>query len=168
MKIGLISDTHNYLDPRALHYFANVDEIWHAGDIGNLEILQKLQTLKPTKAVFGNIDAIDVQAHTIENLVFKCQDMTIFMTHIGGNFEKFSAKVKKIIQDERPHIYICGHSHIVKVRTKPEFNNLICINPGAAGNEGFHTMKTIMTFEINASKLENLKLIELGKRGAMV
>lgn len=167
MKIGLISDTHNYLDPSVFHYFEHVDQIWHAGDIGNVDILESLQKFKPTKAVFGNIDAQDIQSKTMEDLIFDCNGLKIYMTHIGGNFDKFSTRVKNIILNEKPHLYICGHSHIVKVRTKPEWNNLICINPGAAGNEGFHTMKTIMTFEINNAKLEHLKLIELGKRGAI-
>lgn len=165
MKIGLISDTHSFFDSRILKYFENVDEIWHAGDIGDISILEKLQKIKPTKAVFGNIDALNIQMATQENLIFDCEGIKVFITHIGGNFEKFPTRVQKIIKNEKPNLYICGHSHIVKVRTIPEWNNLICINPGAAGNEGFHQTKTIMTFEINNGKLEKLLLIELGKRG---
>lgn len=167
MKIGLISDTHSFLEEKVFHYFADVNEIWHAGDIGNIDILNRLNNFKPLKAVFGNIDTIEIQQLTTENLIFNCNGLKIFMTHIGGNFERFPTKIKQIIQIEKPQIFICGHSHIVKIRTLAEMNNLVCINPGAAGNEGFHHTKTIMTFEINNSKLSNLKLIELGRRGSI-
>ncbi|TAF74262.1 MAG: metallophosphoesterase [Bacteroidetes bacterium] len=167
MKIGLISDTHSFFDPKITKYFDVVDEIWHAGDIGNKMVLEQLKTLKPTRAVFGNIDDLTMQKALPEHLIFDVNGFKVYITHIGGNFEKFSRKISETIKNEQPNLFICGHSHIVKIRTLPQFNNLICINPGAAGNEGFHIVKTIMTFEINNKKLENLKLIELGKRGAI-
>lgn len=165
MKIGLLSDTHSFLDPKIAIYFADVDEIWHAGDIGNTLVLDQLKALKPLKAVYGNIDEVYLQKTLPENLLFEVNGLKIFITHIGGNFEKFPKRISEIIKNEKPTIFICGHSHIVKIKTIPTLNHLICINPGAAGNEGFHTMKTIMTFEINNKKLENVKLIELEKRG---
>lgn len=164
-RIGLISDTHSYLDERVLHHFGDCDQIWHAGDIGSLTVAEKLASFKPFKAVYGNIDDKSIQAIYPENLIFNVEGKKILITHIGGRPEKYPTRVKELLKLDRPDIYICGHSHILMVQSDPKWNNMLFINPGAAGNEGFHKIKTIMKFDLNAGKIENMKVIELGKRG---
>jgi putative phosphoesterase len=164
-RIGLISDTQSYLDERVLHYFEDCDQIWHAGDIGSLTVSEKLASLKPFKAVFGNIDDKSIQAIYPENLIFNVEEKKILITHIGGRPDKYPTRVKELLKLEKPDIYICGHSHILMVHSDHKWNNMLFINPGAAGNEGFHKIRTIMKFDLNAGKIENMKVIELGKRG---
>lgn len=164
--IGIISDTHNYLDERILSHLTGVNEIWHAGDIGNYEIIEQLQDVAPTKAVYGNIDGRDIRDACPENLIFEYNSLKVFITHIGGYPNKYTARVKKIIQAEKPHLYICGHSHITKVMPD-KINNLLHINPGAAGKHGFHHMRTLIKLDINNGKMENLRVVELGKRSQL-
>lgn len=167
-RIGLISDTHSYLHESVFNHFADCDEIWHAGDIGNELISKKLSEFKPFKAVYGNIDNTVIRALYPENLIFEILGQKILITHIGGKPFNYPERVKKLLTQEKPDIFICGHSHILIVQTDLVFNNVLYINPGAAGNEGFHKIRTIMKFDITASKIKNIKVIELGKRGVAV
>ena len=167
-RIGLISDTHSFLDERVMHHFADCDQIWHAGDIGTMALAEKLATFKPFKAVYGNIDDKTIQAAFPENLIFEVERKKILITHIGGRPTKYPARVKAILKHEKPDIYICGHSHILMVQSDADWGNMLFINPGAAGNEGFHKIRTIMKFDINDTKVENMKVIELGRRGGVV
>lgn len=167
MRIGLLSDTHSYLDPKILSYFKDCDEIWHAGDIGDVSVVNELEKLKPLRAVFGNIDDKDMQARYPEDVWFTCEDLTIWITHIGGAPPNYNPRIKKVFKERTPDIFICGHSHILRIKKDANFNNLLYLNPGAAGNHGFHHIKTIVRFEILGKEIKNLEVIELGKRGAI-
>ena len=167
MKIGLLSDTHSHLDPRVLVHFEKVDEVWHAGDIGDPTIADQLENFKPFKAVFGNIDEPTIQRRFPEDLKFICEGLNIWITHIGGTPPKYNPRVKKELSIKPPDVFVCGHSHILKIQKDSEHNKMLYLNPGAAGNHGFHHVKTIVRFEINAKKVENLQVIELGRRGAL-
>ncbi len=167
MRIGIISDTHSYLDPQVFEYFKNVDEIWHAGDIGDPAVADELEKFKPLRAVFGNIDDKNLQARFAEDLWFECEDLKIWMTHIGGAPPNYNPRIKKILKEKIPDIFICGHSHILRVKKDPKYNNMLYLNPGAAGNHGFHLIKTLIRFEIAKKEIKNVEVIELGKRGAI-
>jgi len=167
MKIGLISDTHSFLDSKVFTHFKEVDEIWHGGDIGDAAVADELEKFKPLRAVYGNIDDKNMQARFPEDLWWQCEGLTIWMTHIGGAPPNYNPRVKKILKEKTPDIFICGHSHILRIKKDPALNNLLYINPGAAGNHGFHAIKTLVRFEINDSKIENMEVVELGKRGAL-
>lgn len=167
MKIGLLSDTHSYLDPKVFEYFKDCDEVWHAGDIGEMSVTTELQKFKPFRAVFGNIDSKEVQHIFPEDLWFTCEGITIWITHIGGVPPNYNPRIKKMLKEKTPNVFICGHSHILRIKRDPNFNNMLYINPGACGNHGFHAIKTIVRFEIAKGKIENMEVIELGKRGAI-
>ncbi|HRJ29692.1 MAG TPA: metallophosphoesterase family protein [Cyclobacteriaceae bacterium] len=167
MKIGLLSDTHGFLDNSIFEHFKDCDEVWHAGDLGDETLLQQLELFKPVRAVFGNIDDRTLQAKLPEDLWFTCEGLTIWMTHIGGVPPNYNTRIKKILKDKVPDIFICGHSHILRVMKDPQFKNMLYLNPGAAGNHGFHHMKTIMRFEITGKEIWKMEVIELGKRGAL-
>ena len=167
MKIGLLSDTHGYLDQAVLHYFNACDEVWHAGDIGNVDVVSALEKFKPLKAVFGNIDDRTLSEKFPEDLWFTCEGLTIWMTHIGGKPPTYNPRIKKILKEKIPDIFICGHSHILRVKRDSQFNNMLYLNPGAAGNQGLHAIKTIIRFEITGKEIKNMEVIELGKRGAL-
>lgn len=167
IRVGLISDTHSYLDPNALKHFEDCDEVWHAGDFGNYEVAAKIKKTKPLRGVYGNIDGQDIRIEYPENLIFTVENLKVYMTHIGGYPERYVARAKDIIKREKPDIFICGHSHILRVMRDPKFNNMIVMNPGAAGKEGFHRVRTILKFNINNGKIEDLKAIELGLRGSI-
>lgn len=163
MKIGLISDTHSYLDDAVFKYFEDCDEIWHAGDFGSLDVIEKLRAFKPLRGVYGNIDDKSIQLQFPENLRFKCEDVDVWITHIGGYPGKYSPLVKPEILNNPPKLFITGHSHILKVQYDQKLK-LLHINPGAAGKQGWHKVRTIMRFEINSDKIENLEVIELHPR----
>ncbi len=165
MKIGLLSDTHGYLDPGIFHHFKDCDELWHAGDIGDISSIETLVAFKPVKAVYGNIDTKQIQLRYPENLQFNCEGFNIFITHIGGKPSVYNPRVRKILMNNTPDIFICGHSHMLLIKRDINFNNMLFINPGAAGNQGFHRVKTLIRFELNDKKLEKMEVIELGKRG---
>ena len=165
IKIGLLSDTHSFLDEKVFRHFEDCDEVWHAGDIGSESVCCKLEDFKPFKAVYGNIDAKNIQTKYPENNIFTVEDMKIVITHIGGYPGKYPSRVKNLIKETTPDIFICGHSHILKVMTDHQHHKMLFINPGAAGNEGFHKIKTIMKFDIDKKKILNMKVIELGTRG---
>jgi putative phosphoesterase len=166
-KIGLISDTHGFLDPKVKKYFEECDEIWHAGDFGTLEVSDELEAWKPLRGVYGNVDGKEIRiVHPLHNR-FEVEGMKVWMTHIGGYPGHYNASLRKELKESPPDIFICGHSHILKVMTDPLLNGMLCLNPGAAGNHGFHKIKTILRFEISAGKVHNMQAIELGMRGAI-
>jgi putative phosphoesterase len=167
MKIGLLSDTHGFLDPKIFDHFDLCDEVWHAGDLGDETVAIRLENFKPLRAVFGNIDDKSLQSRFPEDLFFTCEELNVWITHIGGFPPNYNARVKKILQTKLPQIFICGHSHILRIAKDPNFKNLLYINPGAAGNQGFHRTKTIVRFEIKGKEIKNMEVIELGLRGAI-
>ena len=167
MRIGLISDTHSYLDPKVFDYFKNVDEVWHAGDIGDPSVADELEKFKPLRAVFGNIDDKSIQSRFEEDLWFECGGMSVWMTHIGGAPPNYNPRVKKILKERMPDIFICGHSYILRVKKDPNYKNMLYLNPGAAGNHGFHVIKTLIRFEIITKEIKSMEVIELGKRGVI-
>jgi putative phosphoesterase len=161
-KIGLLSDTHSYLDDAVFRHFENCDEIWHAGDFGNTEVADRLAAFKPLKGVFGNIDGADLRLVYPENLRFKCENTDVWMTHIGGYPGKYSPKVKPEIYTKPPQLFISGHSHILKVIFDKTLNCLH-INPGAAGKQGWQKVRTLVRFCISEEKIHTLQVIELKK-----
>ena len=167
MKIGLLSDTHGYLDPKVLEHFKDADEIWHAGDLGDTSLADEIQKIKPFRAVYGNIDDKTLQARFPEDLWFTCEGLTIWMTHIGGVPPYYNPRVRKVFKEKTPDIFICGHSHILRVKRDPNLNNMLYLNPGAAGNHGFNLIKTLLRFEIIEKEIKNMEVIEIGKRGAI-
>ena len=163
MKIGLISDTHGHLEESVFHHFKDCDEIWHAGDIGTMELLEKLENFKPTFAVYGNIDGGTLRTLP-ETLLMQRNGVKVLMTHIAGKPPRYSGTVLSQIKAEKPNLVICGHSHILQV-LPDKVNNLIFMNPGAAGIHGFHKVKTLLRFNLKEGKVLNLEAIELGLRG---
>ena len=159
-KISLLSDTHSILDERFIPHLKNSDEIWHAGDIGSLDVYDKLTTLSDVKAVYGNIDDHKIRIGLNSELFFKCEGINIYMTHIGGYPGKYPKRIKEKIEKTNPNIFICGHSHILKIMHDKR-NKLLFLNPGAAGNHGVHKVKTIIKFDIDDKDIRNLKIIEL-------
>lgn len=177
-KIGLLSDTHSYLDDRIFEHFRNCDEVWHAGDIGSVKIIEQLEAFKPVRIVFGNIDTQEVRSRTDENLHFELEGFRVWITHIGGAPPKYNPQVKPVLKAGPqaagspaagpPDIFVCGHSHILRVMRDPAMNNMLYINPGAAGREGFHKFRTILRFNLHEGIISQMEAIELGKRGAIV
>ncbi len=162
-KIGLLSDTHGYLDPKIYNYFADVDEIWHAGDVGSLEVIDALRKFKPTRGVYGNIDDYQIRREFPEFNRFFCEDVEVLITHIGGRPGKFSIPTLEELKKGIPKLFICGHSHILLVKMDPT-RNMLCMNPGACGNKGFHSVKTLLRFSVTGDKIHDLEAIEIGKR----
>ena len=164
-RIGLLSDTHGLLDKRIFEHFSNCDEIWHAGDIGSPAVLEKLMEFKPTRAVWGNIDGHDLRAILPQHNRFELEGVSVWITHIGGYPGKYDAAVKPEIFLHPPKLFICGHSHILKVRYDRQLG-LLHINPGAAGKYGFHLVQTIVRFELNNGSVDNLEVIELASQSS--
>lgn len=166
-KIGLFSDTHSYLDPEILNnYFKDVDEIWHAGDIGEItQVTDIVKQQKPLKAVYGNIDNHIARSEFPLDLRFICEGLDIWITHIGGYPGRYSQRVRAELEKNAPNVFICGHSHILRVMRDKKYNNMLAINPGAAGIHGFHKMRTAIRFSIENKKISNFEVIELGLRG---
>lgn len=162
-RIALLSDTHNYLDPGIFKYFDSCDQIWHAGDIGTADITDTLAKIKPVTAVYGNIDGTDLRKIFPLHQRFMCEQVDVFMTHIGGYPNRYSAEALAEISRKPPQLFISGHSHILKVMFDPKYK-LLHINPGAAGIHGFHQVKTMVRFSIDGDKIKDLEVIELGKR----
>ena len=162
-RIGLISDTHSYLDDSVFKHFESCDEIWHAGDFGDIKVADTLAAFKPLKGVYGNIDGRDVRSAYPEHLKFNCEDVKVWMTHIGGYPGKYDPKIRAGIRRDSPDLFICGHSHILKVMYD---KNITCLhlNPGAAGKYGWHKVRTLLRFCISEEKILNLEVIELANR----
>ncbi|MCK0160382.1 metallophosphoesterase family protein [Allomuricauda sp. F6463D] len=162
-KILLLSDTHGHMDKTILKYAAMADEIWHAGDIGNLSVTDQLEALKPVRGVHGNIDDHIIQKEFPENNRFMCEGVDVWITHIGGYPNRYNVKIREEIKSNPPKLFICGHSHILKVMHDKKLN-LLHMNPGACGKHGFHQIRTMLRFSINGDKITDLEVIELGKR----
>lgn len=165
-KIALISDSHSYIDHKTLAYLEDADEIWHAGDIGARSVMEALPQNKPIRAVFGNIDDAAAQRDYPEWQEFTLENVKVLMTHIGGIPPRYAKGVKARIKESRPQVFICGHSHICKVQFDSSMNCLY-MNPGAIGQHGFHVMRTMLLFELDAGQVKNLRVVELGKRGSL-
>ena len=163
LRIALLSDTHNYLDPKLFKYFEECDQIWHAGDIGTVAIAKELSSIKPLIAVYGNIDGTDVRKEYPKNQHFMCEQVPVFMTHIGGYPTRYNQEALEEIKQSRPQLFICGHSHILKVQFDKTYQ-LLHMNPGAAVVHGFHKVKTLLRFTIDLDKIKDLEVIELGVR----
>ncbi|RXF68825.1 metallophosphoesterase family protein [Arcticibacter tournemirensis] len=162
-RIGLISDTHGFLDDAVFKYFEQCDEIWHAGDFGNIELADKLAAFKPLRGVFGNIDGKDIRTVYPEHLRFKCEDVDVWMTHIGGYPDHYSPQVRALIYKDPPKLFISGHSHILKVIYDKKIGTLH-LNPGASGKQGWHKVRSLLRFSISDEKIHTLEIIELGNR----
>lgn len=160
-RIGLISDTHSYLDDAVFKHFDNCDEIWHAGDFGTLALAEQLAAFKPLKGVYGNIDDKDIRLVYPEHQRFKCESVEVWMTHIGGYPGRYSPLVKPEIYNNPPQLFITGHSHILKVIYDKKINCLH-VNPGAAGKQGWHKVRTLLRFSITDEKIHGMEIIELG------
>ncbi len=160
LRIGLLSDTHGYWDDRYESYFSSCDEIWHAGDIGSLALLNRLTELKPVRAVYGNIDSYDIRMVCPQYLRFRAEEMDVWITHIGGYPGKYATEVRPEIYNHPPQLFICGHSHILKVQYDKQLE-LLHINPGAAGKFGFHAIRTLVRFNIDKKNIQDLEIIEL-------
>ena len=158
-KIILLSDTHSALDERFLPHLEDANEIWHAGDIGDIKVLENLEKTTKVRAVYGNIDNHIIRSATKEFINFKCEEVNVLITHIGGYPGKYTKGIKEKIQKLRPKLFICGHSHILKVIFDKRFN-LLHMNPGAAGNYGIHKVKTILCFTIEGKEIKNLRVAE--------
>ena len=159
-RIGLISDTHNYLDESVFEHFKNCDEIWHGGDFGTIEIADKLKLFKPFKGVYGNIDGMDIRSVYPEQLVFMCEGVKVMLRHIGGYPPKYNPDTKKEILIHQPQLFISGHSHILKVMYDKPINCLH-MNPGAAGKQGWHKVRTLLRFTIDGAEMKDCEVIEL-------
>lgn len=163
-RIGILSDTHSYLEEQIFEYFKDVDMVWHAGDIGSSTVTNALQKFKPLYAVYGNIDDYSIRTEFPENQSLEIEGCKILITHIAGPLGKYTPRVQQLLQSYTPNILVCGHSHIVKVAKDPKYG-FLHINPGAAGIHGFHKMRTAIRMEIENGKPQKMELIELGLRG---
>lgn len=160
IKIGLLSDSHGFTPRSVFNYFKDVDEIWHGGDIGTMAVLEELENFKPVRAIWGNIDGAEIRTAVPEKQVFTIEGLKVCMIHIGGYPPKYNAVTKPWLLAEKPDLFICGHSHILKVIKDPILNCLH-LNPGACGNQGWHKVKTLMRFTIESGIIKSLEVIEL-------
>lgn len=163
MKIGLLSDTHGFLDEKIFEYFEDCDEIWHAGDFGNIGLAERLAAFRPLRGVFGNIDGAELRTAYPETAIFSCEGLKVVMRHIGGYPGRYAAGTVALLEAERPGLFISGHSHILKVMNDRKYG-LLHVNPGAAGKEGFHRVRTIIRFSIKEVRICDMEVIELSKR----
>lgn len=164
MRIGVISDTHGFLDETLAEHFRTCDEIWHAGDIGDASVIAGLERIAPVKAVYGNIDDQVMQQKYPEDLWLTRNGISILITHIAGKPPAYTTRVKKLVSTRHLDVLVCGHSHICQVK-KDESRNLLYLNPGAAGQQGFHVMRTVLRLELGQGRIQKLEVVELGKRG---
>ena len=161
--ILLLSDTHGYIDDTILKYAKQADEIWHAGDIGSFEVTDALAEIKPVRAVYGNIDDHKIQKEFPLDNRFTCEQVSVWITHIGGNPNRYDRRIREEIKQHPPKLFISGHSHILKVMWDKKLN-LLHMNPGSCGKNGFHQVRTMLRFDIDNEEIKNLEVIELGKR----
>jgi putative phosphoesterase len=162
-KILLLSDTHSHIDDTILKYVTQADEVWHAGDIGDLNVTDTIQKLKPLRAVYGNIDDAQARLEFPLHNRFLCEGVSVWITHIGGYPGKYNQAVRSELEQNPPQLFICGHSHILKVQFDKK-NNLLFMNPGAAGKSGFHQVRTMLRFIIDGDAIKELEIIEIDKR----
>jgi putative phosphoesterase len=164
MRIGLISDTHGFLDDAVFRHFAECDEVWHAGDFGTVEVLDRLRAFRPVRGVYGNVDGAKLRAGLPEDLVWDCEGVPVYMTHIGGYPGNYDRRAEKEIRRHKPGLMICGHSHILKVIRDPALQ-LLHMNPGACGHNGWHLVRTLLRFTVESGKISTVQAVELGPRG---
>jgi len=162
-KILLLSDTHSHIDDVILKYVQQADEVWHAGDVGDLHVTDAIKKLKPLRGVYGNIDSAEARLEFPLHNRFMCEGVDVWITHIGGYPGKYNPSIKAEITASPPKLFICGHSHILKVQFDNKLN-LLHMNPGAAGKHGFHQVRTMLRFEIEGDKIQSLEVVEIGKR----
>ena len=165
IKVGLISDTHSFLDEQVHDYFKGCDEIWHAGDFGHMGIADELRSIAPVIGVYGNIDGQDVRKEFPLHQRFERDGLDIWITHIGGTLGRYCLPIREEIEKDPPDVFICGHSHILKIGRDQEKDRMLFINPGAAGKQGFQVYRTCVRFDIESAKIRNLEVINLGKMG---
>lgn len=165
-SVGLISDTHGFLDEEIIDVLSSVDEIWHAGDLGDIILIDQLESIAPVRGVYGNIDDYKVRSVWPLNLYFEIDQIKVFMTHIGGYPGRYQSRVRQELEQHRPDLYICGHSHILKIQPDNKLN-LLHMNPGACGHHGFHQFRTMITFDIDSQQIKNVNVIEFGRRGRL-
>ena len=158
-KILLLSDTHSHIDDGIIKHVHWADEVWHAGDIGDVSVTDAIMALKPLRAVYGNIDDNVIRMQFPEHLFFNCEDAKVWITHIGGYPGRYPARIRAILDSKRPDLFICGHSHILKVMSDKKYN-LLHMNPGAAGRHGFHKVCTMLRFEVYRGKISSLEVVE--------
>jgi len=161
VKIGLISDTHGYLDNQVLDYFDGCDEIWHAGDFGSIKIADTLREIAPLRGVYGNIDGSEIRKVYPLHERITIENLDIWMTHIGGNPGRYCLPIRREMENNPPDLFICGHSHMLKIERDRKNDNLLFVNPGAAGKQGFHNERTVVRFDIDDGTLENMQVINL-------
>ncbi len=164
VRIGLLSDTHGFLDEAIFSWFAECDELWHCGDFGPVTILDDLKRFKPVRGVFGNIDGPEIRSELPAELTWTCEDLKIYMTHIGGHPGHYDPRAKQALLREQPGLFLSGHSHILKVERDPKLN-LLHMNPGACGHTGWHKVRTLLRFTVEGGKISSVEAIELGPRG---
>jgi putative phosphoesterase len=162
LHIGILSDTHGYLHPRVIEFFTGVDEIWHAGDMGDISVARQLMKLKPLRAVYGNIDGGDVRTEFSEVMIFQVEQVKVLMTHIGGYPGHYDPRARQMIEQEKPKLFVCGHSHILKVMYDQKYE-LLHINPGAAGKYGMHKSITAIRFVIEGENMRDLEVLDISK-----
>ena len=164
MRIGLMSDTHGFLDESIFEYFAECDEIWHAGDFGTLELLDRIQAFKPLRGVFGNVDSAEIRRVVPRDLAWECEGLRVYMAHIGGYPGAYEKGIKAELSRRKPGLFICGHSHILRVMRDLPLG-MVHLNPGACGHHGWHLMRTLLRFSVEDGKLKAMDAVELGLRG---
>lgn len=164
-RICLLSDTHGHLDDRMTEWMKDVDEVWHAGDFGE-DVAEKLKSIRPIRGVYGNIDGTAIRKEFPEHLLFQAEGVDVLMIHIAGPFGTYAPGVRSLLDSAKPKLLVCGHSHILKVQMDSK-RNVLYMNPGAAGKHGFHHMRTLLRFNLRSGNVENLEVIELGKRGSV-
>jgi len=162
-RIGLLSDTHAYINPKIFEFFGECDEIWHAGDIGNAHTLEMLESFKPVRAVFGNIDGQDVRLRCPLEQLFFCEQLKVYMIHIGGYPGRYNPHALKTIREQKPGLFISGHSHILKVIWDKK-NELLHMNPGAAGKSGLHQVVTLLRFSVDGKNIKDLEIFEAARK----
>jgi len=165
VQIGLLSDTHGYLDEAIFTYFKKCDEVWHAGDFGPVEVLDRLKAFKPVRGVFGNIDGAEIRAELTLDLEWEIEGLRVYMTHVGGHPGNYDRRAKRELVKRKPDLFICGHSHIARVMRDPKLK-LLHMNPGAAGRTGWHLTRSALRFTLDQERIGNVELIELGPRSS--
>ena len=159
-KILLLSDTHGYIDDHIMEYVNVADEVWHAGDIGSVKVTDTISNIKPLRAVYGNIDGTELRTSFPKDLVFACEGVKVFMTHLGGRPSSYAEGIDQKIKSVKPKIFICGHSHILKIQFD-KTHQVLFINPGAMGKQGFHKVRTMVRFELSKGKIKKMEVIEV-------
>ena len=165
VEIGIISDTHSFFDDRLPEIFQSVDEIWHAGDFGDMAVADQLADIKPLRGVWGNVDTTDLRERFEEDLFFEIEGVRIWMTHIAGRPRRYDPRVKDRLCNDPPDLLVCGHSHLLRIERDPKCADMMYVNPGAAGHHGFHKKLTLLKCTIDNGAVGKFRVIELGSRG---